>query len=193
MSTNTYKKRRVNSLDKRFGELIELAGTGLTHSEIALRMEVTVNSLYNFLSRNPDRREKFNEVKARATRDLVESGLIKLGQGYCTREKVLEYIEERDGKVVKVKEKVTELAPNVKALEALGNKYCPGEFRQVDRSEQEVKLKITSEHRALSFEEKLGILMREKNGGKILEVKKGDYKVKDGIVELSEEIKKNLD
>ena len=189
----TKNKFNAISLDSCFSELLKLVSSGLTLSEAALRWGYSVNSIYNYFSKNPDRREVYEKVKARATRELIEGSLRRLGVGYDTTERIEEFIEEKNGRVVKVKEKVTRMAPSLKALEALGNKYCPGEFKHVERSESEVKVKITAEHKALSFEEKLGILMRERNGGQILKLSSEDYEVTDsGRVELSEAIEEKL-
>ena len=187
------KNGRV-TIDSMFPRLIRLARDGMTLGDIALELGVHIQSIYSFFGRHPNRKKVYDEVKAKATRELIERSLVKLGQGHSVTEETEEFIEERGDKVVKVKRKTTKLAPNIKALEALGNKYCPGEFTAKEESSTEIKLQITAEHRALSFEEKLGILLREKNGGEILELSQDDYKVEpSGRVELSEEKKKILE
>ena len=92
--------------------------------EIAVLLDLHPQTLYRHLKLNPKIKEKMDELKNERFQGVIERGLSELAQGTKTEE-VTEYWEEvnEQGEKVKKSKTTKTLAPNVKALQVLAQKY----------------------------------------------------------------------
>lgn len=97
---------------------------GYTINDIAELMEMHPQTLYRFLKNNPGIKEKMDKLKNERFQGIIERGLAELATGTQT-EDITELWEEENEEGVKVKKSRTikKLAPNVKAIQVLAQKY----------------------------------------------------------------------
>lgn len=171
----------VNVFDssKRKIELLKLVADGVEYYDAIEMMGLNINTVNSWLSRDPDFKDRLARVKKVEGRRLIEKNLKKLADGVKTKEHRNKYVVTKviDGKEtpVEVTETETQHAPNEKALNRLAQVYCPEYVeKQTTYNEATVSVKITSEHRALSVEDRK----------KIIELDSSDYTIDEELKAL---------
>ena len=97
---------------------------GYNAKDIAGLMGLHPQTLYRFFKLNPELKDKMEEMKKERFQGVIERGLAELAMGTQT-EDITEMWEEVDeeGNKVKKARTIKKLAPNVKAIQVLAQKY----------------------------------------------------------------------
>ena len=109
-------------------------------------------------------------------KETVTKGLHKLAIGAVQVEEKTETFtkDEATGEYIKKSTKVTNLPPNVKALQLLASKHLPNEYN--DNKDSNINITITQKDRALTIEDRLKILSKDAVEGEDIELDASDYK-----------------
>lgn len=132
---------------------IELAQSGLNFQEIADTLGVVINTLSSWRKKD----KKFNETLLKARKDamsgIVEKNIFKLANGVETEEVTDNFEYEReDGTKVKRSIKRVKHKPDLKANQALSNKFDLG-YSDTEREADDSKGTLNINFSGLSYRE----------------------------------------
>jgi len=142
---------------------------GMKDYQIALVVNVKPLTIVTWKKNHEDLKAAMERIRAASAKDKIEIGLDRLASGYHEEEVTTETIElnEETGIPVKIKRTKKYYPPSTKAIEMLASKYCPNEYIKKEVKEVNVDIKITQRDRALTLDERLAILNKDKDSGAI--------------------------
>ena len=147
---------------------------GYTNKEICIKYGISTDTLYRWKRLNAKFKKSCKEAERYAARSLIKSGLHDLAKGHEVIEEQTEYydeIEDADGNIQKVKRIIRsrKLPPDIKAIRMLASKHAQGEYLENEANKLNLDIKITQKDRALSIEDRLAILNKDKSEGETVE------------------------
>lgn len=152
-------------------EVIKFAQLGLTNTQIASSIGVSVTAIHRMIQRDPSLRKIVEALRSKAIQDLLESSLIRRAVGYTDTETTEEWVDDTGTITKKITTKTKHIPPDINAINTLANKYAP-ELGKRSNESKEVNVKMTlTASRAMSLEDRQAIILadaRRVDEGKLL-------------------------
>lgn len=169
------------NLDMRV-KILGLLMSGYSLDEVCKHVGIHRHTLTKWQAQDKDFKRSIKEAVNHAMKSLVSDTLIELAKGVEKSEETIEYfdtIKDKDGNEQKVKRtiKTRKLPPDIKALRMLAYKYAKGEYVDEEADKLGLEIRITSQDRGLSIEERKALIAKDAEAIEIIEDKDGVFGV----------------
>lgn len=147
---------------------------GYTALELASRCGINVQTLERWIRTNKQFGLAVKRAKNSAMKSLISDTIVELARGVEKSEETIEYfdtIKDKNGNEQKVKRtiKTRRLPPDIKALRMLAYKYAKGEYVDEEADKLGLEIRITSQDRGLSIEERKALIAKDAEAIEIIE------------------------
>ena len=106
------------------GQISEFYMLGYSYKDIAKLLDCHYETIYRYLQRHPEYKDKNKKLRRQHLKGIMERGLQALAEGVKVEEVTELYeIVDDDGSKRKISKTTKTLPPNVKAIEVLARKY----------------------------------------------------------------------
>ena len=145
--------------------MIALVESGHNFTEVCSLLGFSRVALYRFLNKHPKLKEKMMTIRQDYMAGKIHKNMERIAEGVEVVETIREYLEDgKDGKVIKVTEKVRTIPPCLKANQQLAKKY------DIDLTDGKVT-DNTNDAKHLSINiNNSGMTLRELQASKVIEV-----------------------
>lgn len=171
------------NLDMRV-KILGLLCKGYTFDEVCDEVGIHRQTLTKWQYQDKDFKRAVKKAKDRAMKSLISDTIVELAKGVEKSEETIEYfdtIKDKDGNEQKVKRtiKTRRLPPDIKALRMLAYKYAKGEYIDEEADKLGLEIRITSQDRGLSIEERKALIAKDAEAIEIIEV------IEDAVLNLT--------